>query len=212
MPRTAPANRPPKGQKKPRQWKVARDASRAAPPKGRPTRKSALQVAQAKDRETVKAATKAERQQRLAELNELRTRAVQAGLVEHGMDPIHVLQRLIDDAFINYLMAQQDYDNFLVANPNLGIDTRNPKLSELRRLENRVRAYRREAAYFSGLSVQYNLQDRQVRVAEARIALFLQALQHTLRHPDIDLTPDKVKLVPGIMKQKLLDMRSDGKD
>lgn len=212
MPGTAPTNRPAKGTAKPRKWKTARDEARAASQSKKvrvPRSPSALQIAQAEDRSAARAATKAQRRARLKELEELRTRAVQAGLVEHGINPINVLQRLIDDAFMQYVMAQQDYDNWIADHPELDnkIDTRNPKLVELRRLENRVRAYRREAAYFSGLSVQYNLQERQTQVAEARIQLFMHALQQTLRHPDIDLTPDKVKLIPGIMKQKINDLR-----
>lgn len=211
MSKTAPTNRPAKGTAKPRKWKVARDEARSAAQskKVRVSKApSALQVAQATTRAEARAATKEQRRARLKELEELRTRAVQAGLVEHGINPINVLQRLIDDAFMQYMLAQQDYDNYTVDHPELGkiIDARNPKLAELRRLENRVRAYRREAAYFSGLSVQYNLQERQTQVAEARIQLFMHALQQTLRHPDIDLTPDKVKLIPGIMKQKLAEL------
>jgi hypothetical protein len=211
MPKTAPSNRPGKGQPKPRQWKVAREQARAAKAAPKTRAKSALQVAQAKERADVKAATKADRAARLEEMKEIRTRAVQAGLVEHGLDPIQVLQRLIDDAFIQYLLAQQDLDGFLADHPNVtdNLDTGSPYVKEARRLENRVRAYRRESAYFSGLSVQYNLQERQTQVAEARIALFMQAMQQALRHPDIDLPPDKYKLLPGIMQKALQDLRSE---
>lgn len=213
MPRTAPSNRPAKGQPKPRKWKVARDAARQQAQKPKVKAPSRLQVAQATERDKLRKLGKAERLERYRQIQDLRTRAVQAGLIEHGLDPIQVLQRLIDDGFIDYMLARQEYDSFVASNETEQIkNLEHPLLKETRRLERRMLAYRREAAYLSGLSVQYNLQDRQTRVAEARIQLFMQALQQTLRHPDINLSPDKVKLIPRIMKEKLMNLRADEKD
>lgn len=184
----------------------ARRAEKAKASKA-PGTKSPVQVAQAKSREEVRLKDKAQRLQRYKELEELRTRAIQAGLVVHGLNPVEVLQRLIDDAFIAYALAQQEADEYLTSTSNNLLDQK-----VIRNNENRARALRREAAYFAGLSVQYNLQDRQTKVQEARLGLMVTVIQRVLRHPDIDLPPEKVRQIPRLMQKTLHTMRQGQQD
>lgn len=202
-PRTPPSNRPPKGQAKPRKWRQAKQeqqAQKAAKTIRPPGEKSPTQIAQAESRKAARAASKQARLERYRQLEELRTRAVQAGLVEHGLNPIDCLQRLIDDAMIAYILHQQEADAYLTSTPKP-----DPKL--IKQYETQARSLRREAAYFAGLSVQYNLQDRQTKVQEGRLILMVELIQRVLRHPDIDLAPDKIKEVPRLMQQSLRTIR-----
>lgn len=124
---------------------------------------------------------------RRQKLQELRDKAVQSGLVEHGLSPVKVLQRLIDDAFIEYSM-EQDRQNELHAE---GKKTASAKL----------RSLRREAAYYASMALQYSISDRQTRIQEAQTQLVATLLQQTLRHPDINLSEAKIRKVPQIMEQ-----------
>jgi hypothetical protein len=131
---------------------------------------------------------------KLIALRNLRHQAVKNGLVEHGLQPTQVLQRLIDDAFIDYHIEQQQQQDLRAA----GKHTAGAKL----------RALRREAAYFASLALQYSISDRQTRILEAQTQLVATLLQQTLRHPDINLPESKIRKIPAIMEQAAQNLQA----
>lgn len=135
-------------------------------------------------------------QREYRELVAVRDRAIKQGLVEHGIPPHEALQRVIDDATIRYLEECARNDQARDAGEDVN-DDREQKL-------------RKDMAYLAGLAIQYGLEERKVRISEARTQIFLGALLHVARHPDIDLPSDKVAKIPGLMKQYLAGLKTGG--
>jgi len=138
---------------------------------------------------------KAQRTKKLRALNAIRDKAVKSGLVEHGLAPIQVLQRLIDDSFIDYMVERHNRDQ---------AEADGKKFSD-----QKLRSLRKEAAYFASIALQYNIGDRMAKVQEARTALLAQLLQQTLRHPDINLPEAKIRKIPGILEQTATQLQGE---
>jgi hypothetical protein len=131
--------------------------------------------------------------ERLEKLRQIRDKAVRAGLVEHGLSPVRVLQRLIDDAFVDYSMEQTRIRELEAQ----GVRTTTSKLQRLRK----------EAAYYASLAMQYNIADRQTKAQEAQTQLLATLLQQTLRHPDINLSEAKIKKIPALLEEQAQSMQ-----
>lgn len=139
-----------------------------------------------------------ENQRKYAELRAWRDKAVQQGLVQHGVAPEEALQRVIDDSVLRYLEECKRNDDIRAAGGKVS--------------DRRERALSRDVASYAQMALQYRLDDRRVSADEKRVALFMHMIEGAMRHPDIDLPPDKVKLLPGIMKENLLAMQTSGSD
>jgi hypothetical protein len=137
-----------------------------------------------------------ENRSKYRELVAMRDRWIKQGLVEHGIPPHEALQRIIDDSMLRYLEECAKNDGLR----ETGADVK----------DDREQRLRKDAAYFASLAIQYGLEERRVRVTEARTQLFQGALLHVVRHPDIGLDPSQVRKIPGLMKEYLDGLRAEG--
>jgi len=124
----------------------------------------------------------------------MRDRAVKAGLVEHGLKPTEVLQRLIDDAFIEYALEDQE--------------VKDSQAKGQRTATTRLRQLRKDAAYFASLALQYNIADRHARQEEIRTQLLATLLQQVLRDPSINLPEKKIKRIPQLLEARATDLQN----
>ena len=132
-------------------------------------------------------------EQRRLHLREMRNRAVKAGLVEHGLKPTEVLQRLIDDAFIEYAVEDQE--------------TKDRQAKGRKVATTRLRQLRKDAAYFASLALQYNIADRHARQEEIRTQLLATLLQQVLRDPTINLSEAKIKRIPALLEARATSLQ-----
>jgi len=125
---------------------------------------------------------------------ELRTALVQNGIVEHGLNPYEVIQRAIDDTVTDYLLLRSRIER----------DTRNDisKFVNHDLYEDMVRA-REASVRYSTFAAQYDIQLRQLKITEARIALLAHALRHLLQ--GYGLNPDQINEIP----KKLIEVISN---
>lgn len=141
----------------------------------------------------IKGSPKWQRAERLRRLAQIRKQAVTSGLVEHGLKPWQVLQRLIDDAFIDYATEQAD------------INHREQQGKPITR--HRLLKLRRDAAYYASLALQYNIADRQTSAMEAQTQMFATLLQMALRDPEINLTERKIRKIPALIEAKARELQ-----
>jgi hypothetical protein len=139
-------------------------------------------------------ARRARNRKKYQELLAVRTEAVKSGLVPHGIDPVRALQTVIDNAVFRYLGE-------VATNEKLRAD--GAVLSD-----RRERSLEKDVAYFATLAMQYNLADRQVNVAEARIALMVRVISEAAA--EIGIPREQVKLLPAAMQGALQRMRDEG--
>jgi len=132
-------------------------------------------------------------QQRQQHLLQMRDRAVKAGLVEHGLKPTEVLQRLIDDAFIEYAIEDQEI--------------KDAQAKGQKAATTRLRQLRKDAAYFASLALQYNIADRHARQEEIRTQLLATLLQQVLRDPTINLPEAKIKRIPALLEARAVSLQ-----
>ena len=127
-------------------------------------------------------------------LEQIRTRAIAAGLVEHGLAPTQVLQRLIDDAFIEYAVEDQA--------------AKDAEADGKKHSHTLLRALRKDAAYFASLALQYNIADRHARQEEIRTQLLATLLQQVLRDPSINLPEQKIRRIPALLEARATSLQN----
>jgi len=128
--------------------------------------------------------------QKYSTFEALRTAMVQSGIVDHGLNPYDVIQRAIDDTTTDYLLIRKTIDRDTNGNPYKLINHElYPAMEKAR--ETMVR--------YSTYAAQYDIQSKQLRLSENRIALLASALRQVLTSPQINLTPAQVRQVPKLL-------------
>lgn len=118
----------------------------------------------------------------------LRTAMVQNGIVEHGINPYEVIQRAIDDTTVDYMLLRRQIDKDTKGNPaNLTSHPLYPHMESMR--EAMVR--------YSTFAMQYDIQRRQLKLSETRVALLAATLRTVLTQ--LGLTHDQIKAVPRLL-------------
>jgi hypothetical protein len=117
---------------------------------------------------------------------------VHNGIVDHGINPYDVIQRAIDDTTTDYLLLRRTIDKETNGDPSLLVDHElYPYMEHMR--EAMVR--------YATFATQYDIQRRQLKLSEARVAL----LSHTLRDvlQDLGLTHEQIREVPRLLIAQL---------
>lgn len=118
----------------------------------------------------------------------LRTALVQNGIVEHGLNPYDVIQRAIDDVSLDYLLLRRAIDRDTQGDPH--------KLTE-HDLYMDMEHARECMVRYSTFAVQYDIQKRQLRLNEGRIALLAATLRVVLSN--FDIPQERIKEVPRLL-------------
>jgi hypothetical protein len=114
----------------------------------------------------------------------LRSAMVQNGIVEHGINPYEVIQRAIDDTTVDYMLLRRATKG----NPN--------KLTE-HPLYPTMESMREAMVRYSTFAMQYDIQRRQLKLSETRVALLAATLRTVLTQ--LGLTHDQIKQVPQLL-------------
>jgi hypothetical protein len=113
---------------------------------------------------------------------------VENGIVEHGINPYDVIQRAIDDTTTDYLLLRKQIDRDTHGDPDLIVD--HP-------LYPYMESMREASVRYATFATQYDIQRRQLKLSETRVAL----LAHTLRTvgESLGLTNDQIKKIPQLL-------------
>lgn len=137
--------------------------------------------------------------QRHTTFEALRTALVKNGIVEHGLNPYEVIQRAIDDTTTDYLLTRKRIES----------DTRgNIKKFANHELYDHMVEMREAAVRYSTFATQYDIQKRQLKLSESRIALLAVALRSTLT--DLGINPDQINRIPKLLINTLQQHESTG--
>jgi hypothetical protein len=118
----------------------------------------------------------------------LRTAMVQNGIVEHGINPYEVIQRAIDDTTTDYLLLRRQIDKDTHGDPQLLVD--HPLYDYMEHM-------REAMVRYSTFAMQYDIQKRQLRLSETRVALLATTLRQVLTN--LGLNQDQIKAVPRLL-------------
>lgn len=119
---------------------------------------------------------------------QLRKVLVQKGIVEHGLNPYEVIQRAIDDVSLDYLITRRKIDQDTNGDPNKLVD---------HELYEHMEHMRESMVRYSTFAMQYDIQKRQLKLSESRIALLAASLRVVLLN--FDVPQDKIKEVPRML-------------
>jgi hypothetical protein len=117
---------------------------------------------------------------------------VQNGIVDHGINPYDCIQRAIDDTATDYLLLRRAIDRETHGDPN--------------KLEDHPLYYfmehvREAMVRYSTFAMQYDIQKRQLKLSETRVALLAHTLRQVLLPLGVD--PDTIRQVPRMLIQQL---------
>jgi hypothetical protein len=126
--------------------------------------------------------------ERYTTFDALRQAMVQNGIVEHGINPYEVIQRAIDDTTTDYLLLRRAIDKDTKGDPAKLV---NHPLYEY------MEHMREAMVRYSTFAMQYDIQKRQLRLSETRVALLATTLRTVLT--DLGLTQDQIKQVPRLL-------------
>lgn len=122
----------------------------------------------------------------------LRASMVQNGIVEHGVSPFDCIQRAIDDVAMDYMLIRRKIDLDTHGDPN--------------KLEDHplyfFHEHIREAMVrYSTFAMQYDIQKRQLKLGETRVALLANTLRTVLSK--LNLPPDQIREIPRLLINQL---------
>jgi len=122
----------------------------------------------------------------------LRAAMVQQGIVDHGINPYDVIQRAIDDTATDYLLLRRQIDRDTHGDPDKLVT--HPLYDHMEHI-------REASVRYSAMAMQYDIQKRQLRLGESRIAL----LSHTLKEvlTALAVPPDQIKRVPTLLIEQM---------
>lgn len=126
--------------------------------------------------------------ERYTTFDALRTALVQNGIVEHRINPYDVIQRAIDDTTTDYLLLRRKIDKDTHGDPEKIVN--HPLYTYMEEM-------REAAVRYSTFATQYDIQRRQLKLSESRVAL----LSHTLRGvlQELGLSHDQIRQVPKLL-------------
>lgn len=137
--------------------------------------------------------------QRHTTFEALRTALVKNGIVEHGLNPYEVIQRAIDDTTTDYLLTRQRIERD--AKGNIKKFANHP-------LYDHMVDMREAAVRYSTFATQYDIQKRQLKLSESRIALLAITLRTTLQN--LGMNPDQIAKVPQLLINTLSQNEQTG--
>ena len=122
----------------------------------------------------------------------LRQAMVENGIVEHGINPYDVIQRAIDDTTTDYLLLRRQIDKDTHGDPEALVD--HPLYDYMEHM-------REASVRYATFATQYDIQKRQLKLSETRVAL----LAHTLRTvgENLGLTNDQIKQIPTLLIEQV---------
>jgi len=126
--------------------------------------------------------------------NALRQAMVRGGIVEHGINPYEVIQRAIDDTTTDYLLLRRRIDKDTKGDPH--------KLME-HPLYEYMEHIREAMVRYSTFAMQYDIQKRQLKLSETRVALLADTLRTAGRQ--LGLTHDQIRQLPQLLIQTIKD-------
>lgn len=118
----------------------------------------------------------------------LRTALVQNGIVEHGLNPYDVIQRAIDDVALDYMLLRKTIDKDSQGNPEKL--TNHPLYMDMEHARECMVRY-------STFAMQYDIQKRQLKLTESRIALLAATLRVVLQN--FGIPQDQIRNVPRLL-------------
>lgn len=124
----------------------------------------------------------------------LRTALVQNGIVEHGLNPYDVIQRAIDDVALDYLLLRRTIDKDADGDPekltshDLYMDMEHARECMVR---------------YSTFAMQYDIQQRQLKLTESRVALLAASLRVVLIN--FDIPPERLREIPRMLIDALAE-------
>jgi|SRR5580765_825384 len=130
--------------------------------------------------------------ERYTTFDALRAAMVQNGIVEHGLNPYEVIQRAIDDTSMDYLLTRRKIDKDSKGDPNKLVD---------HDLYDHMVSMREAMVRYSTFAMQYDIQRRQIRLSETRIALLAATLRDIL--PKLGVEQQTIKQVPRLLVEYL---------
>jgi hypothetical protein len=126
--------------------------------------------------------------ERYTTFDALRQAMVQNGIVEHGINPYEVIQRAIDDTTTDYLLLRRQIDKDSKGDPTRLVE--HPLYEYMEHM-------REAMVRYSTFAMQYDIQKRQLRLSETRVALLATTLRTVLT--GLGLTHDQIKAVPRLL-------------
>lgn len=118
----------------------------------------------------------------------LRQALVQNGIIDHGLNPYDVIQRAIDDTTTDYILIRQRIEKETHGDPELLVQ--HP-------LYEYMESVRESAVRYATFATQYDIQTRQMKLSESRIAVLAHALRTTLEA--LGLNQDEIKKAPKLL-------------
>jgi hypothetical protein len=118
----------------------------------------------------------------------LRQAMIHNGIVEHGINPYEVIQRAIDDTTTDYLLLRRQIDRDSHGDPQKLVD--HPLYDYMEHM-------REAMVRYSTFAMQYDIQKRQIKLSETRVAVLAVALKTTLTN--LGLNPDQIKATPRLL-------------
>src|SRR3954468_2779174 len=126
--------------------------------------------------------------ERYTTFDALRQAMIHNGIVEHGINPYEVIQRAIDDTTTDYLLLRRQIDKDTHGDPQKLVD--HPLYDYMEHM-------REAMVRYSTFAMQYDIQKRQLRLSETRVALLATTLRTVLTN--LGLTHDQIKEVPKLL-------------
>jgi len=126
--------------------------------------------------------------ERYTTFDALRHAMLSNGIVEHGVNPYDCIQRAIDDVTTDYLLLRNRIDKDTRGDPELLID--HPLYDYMERM-------REAMVRYSTFAMQYDIQKRQLKLSETRVAVMAQALRITLTQ--LGFNHDQIRQAPRML-------------
>lgn len=122
----------------------------------------------------------------------LRIAMIRNGIVEHRISPYEVIQRAIDDCATDYLLIRQRLEKD--SNGNIETLTDHPLYEVMEKV-------REAMVRYSTFAMQYDIQLRQLKLSEARVAILANTLRNVLT--GLGVNQDVIRQVPRLLIAQL---------
>jgi len=126
--------------------------------------------------------------------NALRNAMIQNGIVEHRINPYDVIQRAIDDTATDYLLIRRAIEKDSHGDPEQLTD--HPLFPYMERM-------REAMVRYSTFAMQYDIQKRQLKLSESRIAMLAVVLKTVLHN--LGLNQEQIQAAPGMLIEAVMD-------
>lgn len=129
----------------------------------------------------------------------LRKAMLNNGIVEHRVSPYDVIQRAIDDCATDYLLMRQQIERD--SGGNIKKATEHDLYYDMERI-------REAMVRFSTFAMQYDIQMRQLKLSEARVAILATTLRTVLTN--LGVNQEVIRQVPKMLIEQLVSEQQRG--